>query len=100
MFGGVLSVLIVGFILDRGDLYTNVAAESYLQSSEDEDFWKGLSEEEQNRAKDVLEKIKESKGEVSTNNPATTPMFAAESASVTEDKPAESSKPDDMFSDY
>ena len=45
MFGGVLSALIVGFILDKGDLYASVVADSYIQSSDDEEFWKGLSEE-------------------------------------------------------
>ena len=49
MFGGVLSALVVGFILDRGDLYATVAAESYLQGADDEEFWKGLSDEEKKK---------------------------------------------------
>ena len=50
MFGGVLSAVIVGFLLEKGDLYASIAAESYLQSAEDEEFWKGLSQEEQGKA--------------------------------------------------
>jgi hypothetical protein len=61
MVGGVLSALIVGFILERGDLYASVVADSYLQGAQDEEFWKGLSEEETKKTQELLSKVKASK---------------------------------------
>lgn len=61
MFGGILSALIVGLILDSRDLYASVIADSYAQGAEDEDFWKGLSEEEKKKTQELLAKLKESK---------------------------------------
>jgi hypothetical protein len=61
MFGGVLSALMVGFILERGDLYANVVADSYAQGAQDEEFWKGLSEEEKKKAEEMLQRIRDSK---------------------------------------
>jgi hypothetical protein len=61
MVGGVLSALIVGFILERGDLYASVVADSYLQGAQDEEFWKGLSEEEKKKTQELLSKVKASK---------------------------------------
>jgi KaiC/GvpD/RAD55 family RecA-like ATPase len=103
MVGGVLSTMVVGVILDKGDLYANLAAESYLQSSDDEEFWKGLSEEERKKTEDVINKIKKAKGEAPAE--ATVVAAVSESAASTsesaETKPAElSSTPKDMFSDY
>lgn len=103
MVGGVLSTMIVGFILDRGDLYAKLAAESYLQSSNDEEFWKGLSDEERKKTEEMINNIKVAKGEAT----AETTRVAGESdpetsASQSEErKQAEASTtPNDMFSDY
>jgi hypothetical protein len=51
MAGGLISTTFVGYILKKKDLYTSLAAESYLDMAKDDpDFWKkmsdGLSEEE------------------------------------------------------
>jgi hypothetical protein len=103
MVGGVLSTMVVGLILDKGDLYANLAAESYLQSSDDEEFWKGLSDLEREKTEGLINKIKAAKGEA----PAEATVVAAVSKSEAstsesaETKPAEpSSTPKDMFSDY
>ncbi|KAG7363413.1 hypothetical protein IV203_026773 [Nitzschia inconspicua] len=61
MLGGVISALIVGAILEKGDLYATLAAESYIQSEDDAEFWKNLSEEEKKKAQILLSKIKEGK---------------------------------------
>jgi hypothetical protein len=115
MFGGVLSAVIVGFLLEKGDLYASIAAESYLQSAEDEEFWKGLSQEEQGKAREMLEKIKGS----STSLPAqatdsavvsSTSAISSSSSTLSEvsstttstskSRTGSSSQPTDMFSDY
>mmetsp|Transcript_136 Transcript_136/g.268 ORF Transcript_136/g.268 Transcript_136/m.268 type:complete len:207 (+) Transcript_136:142-762(+) len=61
MVGGLLSAIIVGAILEKGNLYADLAAESYLKSADDAEFWKNLSEEEKKKAELVLSKIKEAK---------------------------------------
>jgi hypothetical protein len=109
MFGGVFSALIVGFILENGNLYAKVAAESYIQDADDEEFWKGLSEEEKKKTQDVLQKLKKGKG----GGGSTTETTAVAAAATTEEidastvthaaKPADSTpsaKSTDMFSDY
>ncbi len=109
MFGGVFSALIVGFILENGDLYAKVAAESYIQDSGDEKFWKGLSDEEKKKTQDVLKKLKTGK----EGGDSTIETAAVAAAATTEEtdastktnaaKPADptpSAKPTDMFSDY
>ena len=108
--GGVLSALIVGFLLEKGDLYASVAAESYLQSAESEDFWKGLSEEEKKKTEEVLAKIKAQKegggapaalASTEIQEPAaTTPAASSDSQENSSMAPAVASKPTDMFSDY
>jgi hypothetical protein len=110
MIGSVLSALMVGFMLEKGDLYASVAAESYVQDSDDEAFWKNLSDEEQVKAREVLDKIKASKmgASVPETNSSPVPALRAEVASstLTSEAPAmaggsvQQSKPTDMFSDY
>ncbi len=102
MVGGVLSAVIVGFLLEKGDLYASIAAESYLQSAEDEEFWKGLSDEEQSKAREIMEKIKTSKSGVMMPEASSEPVLASSSSlsSPVEPKRKEPSKPADMFSDY
>lgn len=60
MLGGVVSALVVGAILESGDLYAQIAAESYVQSG-DAEFWKNLSEEEKEKAAIMLNKMKDTK---------------------------------------
>jgi len=108
MLGGVLSATFVGFLLEKGNLYANLAAESYLQSADDEEFWKNLSDEEQVKAKELLAKIKASKegGSVPSDTQETesTPAAAATTTTSSSLSPAAEakapSKPADMFSDY
>lgn len=103
MVGGVVSALIVGFLLEKGDLYASLAAESYLQSEDDEEFWKGLSAEEQVKAKDLMEKIRASKeggGSPTAAEPAAPAMASTSSSSTTTESSSAPSKPADMFSDY
>lgn len=68
MFGGVLSALVVGLILDSGDNYSNVVADSYADRSknrsleeEDPEFWSQLSPEEQVQARQILDTLKREK---------------------------------------
>jgi hypothetical protein len=63
MVGGVVSAMIVGFILEKRDLYANVVADSYAQgNAEDEAFWKGLSDEEKKKTQEAIERLRKSKG--------------------------------------
>lgn len=61
MFGGLLSALAVGFIIDKRDLYANIVADSYAQGADDVEFWKGLNEEEKKKTQELLQRLKESK---------------------------------------
>jgi hypothetical protein len=124
MFGGLLSALVVGTIVDQKNLYATIVAESYAQGSDDPEFWKGLSEEEKKKTQELLRKIKENdnreSGEtVSATTAAPTPAatlsstattvsretrqptatVAASPSSSTADK-AEKSPELDLFSDY
>ena len=111
MLGGVVSALVVGFLLERGDLYAGLAAESYVQDADDEEFWKGLSEEERKKTEEMLAKIKASKNGGESALEATVPptpavSAATESTSSTPSDVASTkeapkvSQPTDMFSDY
>jgi hypothetical protein len=112
MFGGVVSALIVGFILESNDSYANVIADSYAQGAEDEEFWKGLSEEEKKKTQELLQKIRDSKEGGAKPTPAPAPAPASQAnvhASTAEvpkrevnENPKESAPAKDpgMFSDY
>ena len=101
MMGGIVSALIVGFILESRNLYATVVADSYAQGAEDEEFWKGLSEEEKKKAQELLQKLKASKGE-----DISLPLAAAtgETTQTTEKAPSPEKERDakdiGMFSDY
>ena len=115
MFGGVASALIVGAILESRNSYANVIADSYAQSEDDEDFWKGLSDEEATKTRELLQRLKDSKegkrSESSSPPAAAAPVAAATSVSESQDpevtaqadsrtsEKAEKSS-SDMFSDY
>jgi hypothetical protein len=98
MFGGVLSALMVGFILERGNLYASVVADSYAQGGDNEEFWAGLSETERKKAEEVLQKIRDTKGGTVPASAAEPVMAAAQPIVSNEAKPE--AKPVDMFSDY
>mmetsp|Transcript_4228 Transcript_4228/g.5566 ORF Transcript_4228/g.5566 Transcript_4228/m.5566 type:complete len:227 (-) Transcript_4228:319-999(-) len=116
MFGGLLSALIVGFILESKNLYASVIADSYAQGAEDEEFWKGLSEEEKKKTRELLDKIKNQSngGNDKKEEPAAVvaePKMAssndnqvvAASAKLQEkeqQQPAKEASKVDMFSDY
>jgi hypothetical protein len=105
-----LSAIFVGLIVDKNDLYASIVADSYAQSAQDEEFWKGLNEEEKIKAQELLRRIKKSKGQVvdeplipsaslnavSTGNdgPVTQPLHTK--SQTKEEKPALV----DIFSDY
>jgi hypothetical protein len=105
MVGGVLSALIVGFILERGDLYASVVADSYLQGAQDEEFWKGLSEEEKKKTQELLSKVKASK-EGGSSTIDTTAQHTTSASSDGYKTPqvsvnvSEEKKEVGMFSDY
>jgi len=66
MAGGLMSTIAVGVILEKNNLYTKLAAESYLDmANDDPDFWKkmteGLSEEEQAKTREIMQKMKQQK---------------------------------------
>jgi hypothetical protein len=100
MFGGVLSALIVGFILENGNLYANVVADSYAQTEEDEEFWKGLSDEEKKKAQAMIDKLnaKKTKQEGGVSTPQVTPVQMTDV--VTQEDDAKETVELDMFSDY
>ena len=106
MFGGVLSALIVGFILDKGDLYASIVADSYIQSSDDEEFWKGLSEEEKNKAQALILKVKANNDGTSKRSDVEQVAATTPKTSITKDLnasvsiPGEPKKEMNMFSDY
>lgn len=108
MFGGIMSALIVGFILESNNSYANVIADSYAQSEDDEEFWKGLSDEEANKTRELLQKLRDSKeGKKSGSSAepavaATAVLEAPASRAPMADAPqeVEEKKAGDMFSDY
>ena len=129
MFGGLISALIVGFILEQNDLYASVIADSYAQgdgaTAEELQFWKGLSEEETKKTQQLLEKMRQQKQEQQQPDPlslestvaaSTTSTTTTTTSPVKESPPVEttiqdaavdatkqessSNKQTDMFSDY
>ena len=119
MIGGLLSAIIVGVILEKGDLYANIAAESYVQGADDAEFWKNMSEEEKKKAEKMLSKIKEAKaGGVTDAEELKKSVLAAiegedkggegeirqqessQSATTTTSKEVVTKASNDIFSDY
>mmetsp|Transcript_16863 Transcript_16863/g.23444 ORF Transcript_16863/g.23444 Transcript_16863/m.23444 type:complete len:202 (+) Transcript_16863:148-753(+) len=104
MFGGVLSAVIVGAILESRDSYASIVADSYVQGAEDEEFWKGLSDEEKTKMEGLLQKVRDSKkdseGSVPQNANALTEDTAAAATTSSIEVPMKEEKELDMFSDY
>lgn len=61
MLAGVASAFVVGAILERGDNYANVIAESFDQDMDKEAFLNSLTPEDREKAEEMLQKIKDSK---------------------------------------
>jgi hypothetical protein len=103
MFGGVLSALIVGYILDSKNLYASVVADSYAQGADDEEFWKGLSDEEKKKTQALIDKLnakKVSDDGAPARIEASTKVVAATDDSFFESVLEKSAPELDMFSDY
>jgi len=125
MFGGLISTTLLGTIIEKKDLYANLAAESYIDMADDPAFWKqmtdGMSPEEKEKAKELMAKIKAQRaGETAGTEPLTTMSSegaetsgSSSSSSETESSPSSSSSvtvetakeeaakaSNDMFSDY
>ena len=109
MAGGLLSAVAVGAILEASDGYAAVVAESYDMEA-DEEFWKGLSDEEAKKAREMLARVKAQRGESIESVDTTAqvkediPRNDQSTVSRTEVSPEKSSaeveKKIDMFSDY
>jgi len=111
MIGGLISTTLLGTMIDKNDLYADLAVESYLDMADDPDFWRqmteGMSPEEQEKAKDLMAKIKAKRaGEELSDVPQ---VMASETASEATTTPAPTEEPtkddaakasNDMFSDY
>lgn len=104
MFGGLLSAVFVGLIVDSKDLSAQIVAESYSQGQDDEEFWKGLSAEEKTKAQEILRRVRESKGEKLTAPElameATTVEATKAKSSPVEKPPTSQGGAVDMFDDY
>lgn len=123
MFGGLISTTLLGTLIDKKEgLYADLAVESYIDMADDPDFWRkmteGMSPEEQEKAKELMAKIKAQRegdetpatnkdspissssasdgGEASGSTEATTP--APVEAAAKGEETAKASN--DMFSDY
>lgn len=108
MFGGLLSAIIVGTIVDKRGLYANIVADSYIQSSDDEEFWKNLTEEEKIKTRELLDKIKGDRAgkqalQTLVDSDAPTATTKATEVSIPDAPPAPTNEPKKetgMFSDY
>ncbi len=121
MIGGVISTVMVGFMLESGNSYASVVADSYEQTAGgagDEEFWNNLSPEEAEKTRELLAKIRESKEakeksgqDTSLETEAEQKISAAFSGSggdstsgsakeVKKEKSGEAKKEVSMFSDY
>ena len=103
MIGGVLSTVMVGFLLESGNSYASVVADSYAQGG-DEEFWESLSPEDQEKTRELMEKLrksKEGKGEGADAGESPAVPVPSPAASVDEpSKGAEKKEAISMFSDY
>lgn len=104
MIGGVLSTVMVGFLLESGNSYASVVADSYAQGG-DEEFWESLSPEDQVKTRELMEKLrqsKEGKGKGSVPAAPTADAVIATKAVTEPEKVGAGSKKEEisMFSDY
>lgn len=105
MAGGVLSALVVGGILSSQNTYGKVVADSYVEGQggnvedimQDEDFWNSLKPEEQEKMKELLKKIKDSKSDKAAKEE--TEVVSVGTATTTE-AISDKEKAASIFSDY
>ena len=116
MIGGLISTTLLGTIIEKKDLYANLAAESYIDMADDPNFWRqmteGMSPEEKEKAKELMSKIKAQRAGEAGEQPLSMPSAVSETSSIIETEPSSSSSPletakdetaktsNDMFSDY
>jgi hypothetical protein len=105
MLGGVFSATILGFILEKGDLYANVVADSYVQQGNDEEFWRGLSEEDRIKGMEILKELEEKNGKRPSTSPSISPVVETNNAdsttiSLENSRSTSTTKKVDMFNDY
>ena len=114
MFGGLISTALLGTLIDKKDLYADLAVESYMEMADDPDFWRkmseGMSPEEQEKAKDLMAKIKAKRaGEEGVKEAQVLASEGGETSSSNTEAttaPVEAAKEEiakasnDMFSDY
>jgi len=102
MFGGVFSALAVGAILNAGQSYGRVIADSYVDEDGNNDPFASMSDEEREKAEEVLEKLRASKS--GQKIPET--FTLRKKGSVAEKEPEIKTEPKvkdvavSMFSDY
>jgi len=116
MIGGLVSTTLLGTIIEKKDLYANLAAESYIDLADDPNFWKqmteGMSPEEQEKAKELMTKIKAQRAGEAVEQPLSVSSVTSETISSIETESSSSASPletakdetaktsNDMFSDY
>lgn len=107
MFGGLLSAIFVGTVVEKNDLYASIVADSYTQESNDEEFWKNLSEQEKIKAEELLAKMRQNRNGGEPEKAVTKPSMAATvtaelTVKTTSATAVEDVKPQaiGMFSDY
>ena len=105
MFGGVISAIILGFILEKGDLYASVVADSYRQEENDEEFWRSLSAEERAQGKEILRQLEVKNGNKLPISAMPEMILDEETSNKKEVKtlssaPSATKNEVDMFSDY
>ena len=103
MIGGVFSTVMVGVMLESGNSYASVVADSYAQGG-DEEFWESLSPEDQVKTRELLEKMRKSKGGQGQDELDIPLPVAAEAVAPSAAVEAVASKGEkkevSMFSDY
>merc|ERR1719343_462637 len=116
MIGGLVSTTLLGTIIEKKDLYANLAAESYIDLADDPNFWKqmteGMSPEEQEKAKELMTKIKAQRAGEAVEQPLSVSSVTSETITSIETESSSSASPletakdetaktsNDMFSDY
>ena len=108
MLGGLVSAIVVGTMVDKGNLSVQLVADLY----DDAELWKGLSEEEKMKAQKMLQEMQEGESggavtslpavaadseTIDSPSPVATTPAATSPASPT---PVTGSSKKDMFDDY
>lgn len=103
MAGGLLSALIVGFILKSNNSYADVVADSYEGTNDDDDFWDNLTDEEKIKVEGMMKQVSGENSSIAETMQALKEKSAkakeleAETAAAA---PVKKQEDLDMFSDY